>query len=599
MSESDMAENLFVYSPLATERMIRLIKFQESSAGKINCEIIHVETDKCPRYIALSYTWGDPGVFDYIYVSGKALGVPMNLAQPLAWFSHFEPEYHFWADSICINQKDLAERSSQVQLMTSIYKGADWVAAWLGPSTPATDFAFEKIREWDKYYESLSEIHGENVYSVLEEIFNPSNEKICGPIGSEAHKAWWAIHELCQRDWWSRAWVMQEATTPRALTIHCGINRFVTFSRFRAVNLIAHCLCKNTGLSEIPGAEIVRHFDRGETFQLDTLQLARLQNSSPTFLQVLQLFRRCQCTDHRDRVFAALGILSDAAKVDIVSDYEQTVDDIYTDVVKYVLHCYPEGHRLDFLGYVLRSIPSGDSTKNMERNNSDLPTWVPDWRECMVGDVVPNIFHTPYEINEEKSNNAIGETDQSKDRTLTEYNASGESPTHARILGRVLVAKGVLIDTVGQVSLVEDKPNTFIPEIFVPCKHPYPTGESGEEALRETVVAETLRATSSLYSRRVWDTNVERGDKDTTIHQSRGFFWTGRGYVGVGSCNTQAGDSVVLLFGGQVPYILRDKEDDEFEFIGECYIHGLMFGEGLQYGYDDGGIETNRDFKIV
>jgi hypothetical protein len=55
-------------------------------------------------------------------------------------------------------------------------------------------------------------------------------------------------------------------------------------------------------------------------------------------------------------VYVALGIISNTAKVGIITDYSRTVEDAYRDVVKYVLEHYPEGHSLDFLGYVMRSV---------------------------------------------------------------------------------------------------------------------------------------------------------------------------------------------------------------------------------------------------
>jgi len=37
--------------------------------------------------------------------------------------------------------------------------------------------------------------------------------------------------------------------------------------------------------------------------------------------------------------------------------------------------------------------------------------------------------------------------------------------------------------------------------------------------------------------------------------------------------------------GGRMPVILRQQEGpgtDHYHFLGECYVHGLMFGEGLE-----------------
>lgn len=80
------------------------------------------------------------------------------------------------------------------------------------------------------------------------------------------------------------------------------------------------------------------------------------------------------------------------------------------------------------------------------------------------------------------------------------------------------------------------------------------------------------------------------------VHKRR-FFQTNKGYLGLGPWDTKPGDSVVVLFGGRLPFILRecDKWNDEarnFEFLEISYVHGLMDGEGLEVGEE-------MDFNIV
>jgi len=42
--------------------------------------------------------------------------------------------------------------------------------------------------------------------------------------------------------------------------------------------------------------------------------------------------------------------------------------------------------------------------------------------------------------------------------------------------------------------------------------------------------------------------------------------------------NVETRDIIVLLEGGRVPFIIRRTRKDEFYFVGDCYIHGHMFG---------------------
>lgn len=73
-------------------------------------------------------------------------------------------------------------------------------------------------------------------------------------------------------------------------------------------------------------------------------------------------------------------------------------------------------------------------------------------------------------------------------------------------------------------------------------------------------------------------------------------FATKRGYIGTASPDVAVGDIVCVLYGGQVPYIMRlhDNADRRHQFIGDCYVEGMMFGEGTEL--DD--IEE-RDFAII
>jgi len=51
-----------------------------------------------------------------------------------------------------------------------------------------------------------------------------------------------------------------------------------------------------------------------------------------------------------------------------------------------------------------------------------------------------------------------------------------------------------------------------------------------------------------------------------------------KGYLGLLPGECKEGDSVVLLKGGKTPYIVRQR-DEGWQFVGDCYIHGMMNGE--------------------
>jgi hypothetical protein len=73
---------------------------------------------------------------------------------------------------------------------------------------------------------------------------------------------------------------------------------------------------------------------------------------------------------------------------------------------------------------------------------------------------------------------------------------------------------------------------------------------------------------------------VGAGNRDCILFQteSRGY---DQGKIGRGPISTSKNDEVWILAGGKVPYILRPMENDEYEFIGEAYLDGIMYGEAV------------------
>ena len=82
--------------------------------------------------------------------------------------------------------------------------------------------------------------------------------------------------------------------------------------------------------------------------------------------------------------------------------------------------------------------------------------------------------------------------------------------------------------------------------------------------------------------------------------KGRSAFTNRCGFAGLGQPEVEQGDLVVILFGADVPFILRPK-DSHYTFIGDCYVHGIMQGELIDLIYRDGeklnGPEL-REFKI-
>jgi hypothetical protein len=68
--------------------------------------------------------------------------------------------------------------------------------------------------------------------------------------------------------------------------------------------------------------------------------------------------------------------------------------------------------------------------------------------------------------------------------------------------------------------------------------------------------------------------------------EERELLTTREGYLALGPRSTQPRDTIAILLGCQVPVVVR-QHANHYEFVGTCYVHGIMQGEflvGLETG---------------
>lgn len=77
-------------------------------------------------------------------------------------------------------------------------------------------------------------------------------------------------------------------------------------------------------------------------------------------------------------------------------------------------------------------------------------------------------------------------------------------------------------------------------------------------------------------------TRVMQFSKANSRCYNRRFYRSEHGRFGWGVDSIEAGDKVCILNGASAPFVLRPVEDDSHILIGDAYIHGLMYGEGVK-----------------
>lgn len=111
----------------------------------------------------------------------------------------------------------------------------------------------------------------------------------------------------------------------------------------------------------------------------------------------------------------------------------------------------------------------------------------------------------------------------------------------------------------------------------------------------EAIMEPFLRtATPGLYL--IWPFEELRGlklmqlemsakfERDTLVGvRKRALFDTARSFMGLGPQDTKPGDVLCVLHGSKFPVLLRPHPDDQYyQFVGTCYVYGLMYGEPVQ-----------------
>lgn len=178
-------------------------------------------------YEAISYCWGDPQDVGTITCSGHQLLVPQRLESALRNMRYHDRPRTLWADVICINQADLAERESQVKLMRSIFSKAHRTLIWLGDVEEKRQqkmslFASTTIKMGVSIFKRRVDAGASPQIRVWEHD-ERCEPRILAPFSTEFY------HEMIgvlRVTWFQRAWVVQEVAVSSKATILWGNARY-------------------------------------------------------------------------------------------------------------------------------------------------------------------------------------------------------------------------------------------------------------------------------------------------------------------------------------------------------------------------------------
>lgn len=311
---------LFLHQGLTDpEHQIRLLRIDSVlDNGTISCDLNAYYLDSAPPYAAISYTWGSPAPKKAILIDGKAFNVWSNAYDAMIQCHGFlktadSPfSNYFWIDSVCINQTDLAEKSSQVAHMLSIFRAVAVVLAALGPHERDSELLFDFLGSFTETSQALS---AHEIGSAADEVARVRAQETAETRlralehGQDFHRLCKSFRTFGERPYWSRMWIVQELLAGNHAFVMCGRHAvpLKTVSTFNlALSTTQTHRLRATLLLYPPMTTVLQ-----AAMSMTVGPSSQQQNWTISFRHALSSFWVYGCSDPRDRIYGLLGLLSD------------------------------------------------------------------------------------------------------------------------------------------------------------------------------------------------------------------------------------------------------------------------------------------------
>lgn len=602
------APPLYQWQTLA-ENHIRLFEIVPGTEDSpLHFVIEHHDLASLPGYEAISYAVGDGSMDRVCYCQGNNdygnIYITTSLWLALQDFRRRKGRMLVWADQICIDQDNAADKARQIPLMSNIFGSATVVFVWLGPANEDTAQAFSLI------YNLSRQIYGTGQFEIM-----PISDTLLTARAKQLqlpHRTapeWTAFRNLFRRSWFRRQWCFQEIVTAKKAAIVCGSFDILwdAFMDVLQALLIYDYSNKpspahiNSNITLCLKTALCRHsYQRGE----------RVSNSEWRHLMSLVVL----CMDRKatlphDKIYALLGCATRRQIHAVPIDYQQHFRSLYTDFTRMILEEYRD---LSLLSQVQIS----DTTIGPR----EMPHWVPDYR------------------HKQNSQDKLGSHARWKHGKKCRYNATGTS--RAVISGNsspfLLSLQGFHVGTISKIT--EPRPQrtdeSFV-DSFVATGGVWeslarecctdgiysPTGESIEMAyarmrMRGRPPGEKTQGDRRAARKRppiaipepnsqTYGVNQEFPDShdnsELTMRilsalSQRKFFIADSGYFGLANRSCLVGDRIFILLGANVPFVLRKLSTGTDQYAGQAYVHGIMDGEYLlRFRQDTSGVDAITD----
>jgi hypothetical protein len=508
----------------------------------------------------------------------------------------------------------MTEKAQQIGRMDEIYKGAKQTVIWLGQR----------------------DNHTQNVEMLLEafqtEVTAPGSgvNWVRHAMGLEKREA---LTKLLNREWFSRAWIFQEAVLSNNVKMQCGDIEFSFDTLMRLADAVyeeenstagyARSLMKTTvGYNTL---DLIKHA-KGLCAVQKNCPLAEKLKPGNLFETLVLVLQHLRATEPKDLVNAFLGVVfQNCPNASDKTGYNQpgrleaitsgTVEEAWTAAARYIIRTTSS---LDIFAAASR-----------ESGLPSLPSWVPDWSCCFkyASPITPPEFLTSF--------------DASASRTWGKYTdkiEGGELHVRGKIVDTIVwfaprsIEKYYFMDSGAGTTRRYLKLHDFVKDVRVELRDALSAAEKNREKL-EHAVLRTLLADGAFGNQSpilepmhdlvdVYDLENEIEDNDSPgsedrillrrlrewglVAQKKGLFLTSNNVLGLAAHTStggaKEGDMIANLQGSKVPCVLRPGrgESKQYRVISQCYLDGWMYkGNNNCYWKESEAKESEADEIVL
>jgi len=588
----------FVYSNLhrGEFRLFMLFPGKENDALR-GAIFTCVSGESIPPFQALSYEWG-PETQGQKYTIDTETGqlvIRKSLDQALRKLRGGNSTMILWIDAICINQTDDTEKAKQIPLLPRIFQLATCTLAIVTDKGNHGGAAMQTLLQI--VAKARREANPQDSKWPAEVPSIPSSWKaLVKPLPSDP--VWASIQSFFSSTFFRRAWIIQEMVISPTVKVLCG----QWTADWNYLALAVDIIMQSEPLLPQPITSSFTPF-----LALSNLREWESRKYRWNLLSLLETFSYADSTLARDRFFALLGIASDGNLDDFEPDYSKNTS-FETIAKRYGRAFVTQGRGMQLLyraAGVTKTTNTASAPSPKDASPDRFPSWLPDFTTT-----------TP------QSTRLLTSSDRG-----TVFKASKGFSASLPILcadDYTLFLAGSEVDTITRISKARNQPGpkqwgSYFREIDSMLKDlMLRGGETERERLAMTVpvagamlfgevsIQEAYRSFrfGLRECRYIKDTAKREGKWNAMSEGVRTwqakkeeyvallvdglvgwvFFVTERGHCGIAPGGAEVGDKVLIVSGGDVPFLVRmGRGDDFFRLVGACYVDGMMAGEALQF----------------